>query len=321
LRASVAGTALALLGTPADDIVIAPPHAVLKTSSGKIRRAASREAYERRLAGKREPAAWRGFARFALSLLLARLRRTARKAGAFLYAAYLWTEAGALGCAGLGASLLPSAWRWRALRALMRAGAAVSGLPIAVHGLKNIPAAGPVIIVANHASYIDSLLLFALLPRHARFVAKRELTRKPVLRFLLGAAGAVFVERFDVERGARDARELVRLAAAREALVFFAEGTFTRAPGLMPFHMGAFVAAAETGAPVVPVTLRGTRSILRDGQWLPRWGAIHVSIGPPHTPAGADWGSAARLRDAVRAEILAGCGEPDLAASPAPASM
>jgi 1-acyl-sn-glycerol-3-phosphate acyltransferase len=314
LRASIAGTALALLGTPADDIVIAPPHAVLKTSSGKIRRAASREAYERGLAGKPAPAAWRGLARFALSLLVARLRRTARKAGGFLYAAYLWTAAAALGCAALGASLLPTAWRWPALRALTRALVAASGSPIAVHGLRNIPAAGPVIIVANHASYIDSLFLFALLPRRARFVAKRELTRNPVLRLVLGAAGAVFVERFDVERGTEDTRELMRLAGEGEALVFFAEGTFTRAPGLMPFHMGAFVAAAETGAPVVPLALRGTRSILRDGQWLPRWGAIHVSIGVPQTPAGADWRSAARLRDAVRAEILAACGEPDLAA-------
>jgi 1-acyl-sn-glycerol-3-phosphate acyltransferase len=172
--------------------------------------------------------------------------------------------------------------------------------------------------VANHASYIDSPLLFALLPRRARFVAKRELARHPVVRFVLGAAGVVFVERFDIEQGAQATRDLVHLAGEGEALVFFAEGTFTRAPGLMPFHMGAFVAAAQTGAPVVPLALRGTRSILRDGQWLPRRGAIHVSIGVPQAPSGADWRSAARLRDAVRAEILAACGEPDLVALPAP---
>ena len=318
LRASIAGTALALLGTPADDIVIAPPHAVLKTSSGKIRRAASREAYEHGLAGKRVPAAWRGLTRFALSLLLGRLRRGARRAGAFLYAAYLWTAAGALGCAALGASLLPAAWRWPALRALARALVTASRIPIAIHGLENIPAKGPAIVVANHASYIDSPLLFALLPRRARFVAKRELARHPVVRFVLGAAGVVFVERFDIEQGAETTRDLVHLAGEGEALVFFAEGTFTRAPGLMPFHMGAFVAAAQTGAPVVPLALRGTRSILRDGQWLPRRGAIHVSIGVPQAPSGADWRSAARLRDAVRAEILAACGEPDLVALPAP---
>jgi 1-acyl-sn-glycerol-3-phosphate acyltransferase len=316
LRGKVADTALAILGTPADDVVIAPPHAVLKTSSGKIRRAASREAYERGLAGKREPAAWRGLARFALSLAGARLRRTLRWIGGWLYGAYLWLAAAVLGCVALLAATLPTGPRWRALHALTRAMAAISGLPIAAHGLENVPASGPAILVANHASYVDSPVLFALLARRARFVAKRELARNPVMRFVLRAAGAVFIERFDVERGAEDTRELVRLAREGEMLVFFAEGTFTRAPGLMPFHMGAFVAAAETGAPVVPVALRGTRSVLRDGQWLPRRGAIHLSAAAPRTAEGNDWRSAVRLRDAVRADILALCGEPDLAQTP-----
>jgi len=319
LRASIAAAALALLGTPADDIVIAPPHTVLKTSSGKIRRAASREAYERTLAGGRQPAPWAGLARFTASLLWARVRRAARAAGRFAYAAWLWAAAGMLAFAALGVAILPPRWHWPAMRRLARAMVAASGMPLAVHGLRNIPSSGAVVIVVNHASYVDSPLLLSLLPRRVRFVAKRELAANPVLRLLLRAAGAFFVERFEAERGAEDTRELVRLARAGEALVFFAEGTFTRAPGLLPFHMGAFVAAAESGAPVVPVVMRGTRSILRDGQWLPRRGAIHVSIQPPRVPEAGDWSSAARLRDAVRADVLAACGEPDLAAQPTPA--
>ena len=315
LRERVAGTALALLGTPADDVVIAPPHAVLKTSSGKIRRAASREAYERGLAGKREPAAWRTFARFTLSLVGARARSFARHAGDLAYGAWAWLAASLLGAVALGASLLPSSPRWRSLRALCRAVARMSGIPIAVHGLENVPREGPAILVVNHSSYIDSAVLFSVLPRRVRYVAKRELARNPLTRLLLGAAGAVFIERFDIERGAEDARKLVDLAGAGEMLVFFAEGTFTRAPGLLPFHMGAFVAAAETGAPVVPVAIRGTRSILRDGQWMPRRGAVHVSIGAPRKAESADWRGAAKLRDAVRADVLAACGEPDLASN------
>ena len=316
LRASIADTAIASLGAPADDIVIAPPHTVLKTSSGKIRRAASREAYERGLPRTRIPQAWRALAGYGRSLLLGRLRRDLRVAAQLAYGAYLWTAAAALGLAALPAAALPRSWRWPALHALARALAVASGLPISIHGIENIARAGPLVMVANHASYLDGPLLFALLPRRARFVAKRELAANPVLRFLLRAAGAVFIERFDVERGAEDARVLIDLARAGEALVFFAEGTFTRAPGLMPFHMGAFVASAESGAPVVPVTLRGTRSVLREGQWRPRRVAIHVSIGAPQHPEGGDWRAAARLRESVRAEILARCGEPDLAARP-----
>jgi 1-acyl-sn-glycerol-3-phosphate acyltransferase len=316
LRRTVAETALALLGTPADDVVIAAPHSVLKTSSGKIRRAASREAYELGLAGERERARWRVLVRFTLSLAAARVRRIARGLRTRLYGAYLWIAAAMLGLAALPASLLPARRRGPALRALARAMLAASRLPVAVHGFANLPSTGPAILVANHASYIDSPLLFALLPRRARFVAKRELAANPVMRLVLRSTGAVFVERFDVERGAEDARRLVALAAEGEALVFFAEGTFTRAPGLGPFHMGAFVAAAETGTPVVPIALRGTRSVLRDGQWLPRRSPVHVSIAPARRAQGGDWRAAARLRDAVRADILAGCGEPDLASPP-----
>jgi len=92
----------------------------------------------------------------------------------------------------------------------------------------------------------------------------------------------------------------------------FAEGTFRRMPGLLPFHMGAFVIAAQAGIPVVPVTLRGTRSALREGLWLFRRGRLSLTVSAPIAPSGNDWNAAIQLRDAVRAEILRLCGEPDL---------
>jgi 1-acyl-sn-glycerol-3-phosphate acyltransferase len=97
---------------------------------------------------------------------------------------------------------------------------------------------------------------------------------------------------------------------------FFPEGGFERAPGLAPFHLGAFMAAAEAGLPVVPVALRGTRSILRADQWFPRRGRIVVTVGAPIRPPGTGFEAALRLRDATRAQILAHSGEPDLAAVP-----
>jgi 1-acyl-sn-glycerol-3-phosphate acyltransferase len=97
-------------------------------------------------------------------------------------------------------------------------------------------------------------------------------------------------------------------------LVFFPEGTFTRSPGLMPFRMWAFIVAANTGIPVVPVAICGTRSTLRDGRWWPRRGAITITFGAPLLP-GADafdaFAAAVVLRDAARAHILRHCGEPD----------
>jgi 1-acyl-sn-glycerol-3-phosphate acyltransferase len=75
--------------------------------------------------------------------------------------------------------------------------------------------------------------------------------------------------------------------------------------------MGAFVVAARAGVPVVPVSLQGTRAILRAEQWFPRRGTIRVTVGAPIRPQGSDWGAALALRDATRTQIAQYCGEPD----------
>ena len=102
--------------------------------------------------------------------------------------------------------------------------------------------------------------------------------------------------------------------------MFFAEGTFTRIPGLMPFHLGAFAVAAEAEVPVVPVVIRGTRSILRADSWFPRHGSISIDIGQaihPHdlekTAGKHRWKVAIASRNLCRKFILRHCGEPDLA--------
>jgi 1-acyl-sn-glycerol-3-phosphate acyltransferase len=81
----------------------------------------------------------------------------------------------------------------------------------------------------------------------------------------------------------------------------------------MPFRSGAFQTAAQAQVPVVPIALRGVRSVLRDGTWYLRRAPISVTISNPVSPEGTDWNAAVRLRDRVRGEILRYCGEPDLA--------
>ena len=100
--------------------------------------------------------------------------------------------------------------------------------------------------------------------------------------------------------------------------MYFPEGTLMRAPGLLPFRLGAFDAAAAAQVPVVPVAIRGTRSILRDQSWFPRRGAIAVTVAPAIDPAvisaeagGDAWKAALKLRDLARERILRHCGEPD----------
>jgi 1-acyl-sn-glycerol-3-phosphate acyltransferase len=125
-----------------------------------------------------------------------------------------------------------------------------------------------------------------------------ELDRQFIPRRFLRRIGAVFVERFDKQRGVADARRTVQTVQAGRSLLFFPEGTFARMPGLLPFHMGAFIAAAEAGVPVVPVTIRGTRSLLRADSRFPHRGAMRINVGAPILPVGKDWAAAVKLRDA-----------------------
>jgi 1-acyl-sn-glycerol-3-phosphate acyltransferase len=157
-------------------------------------------------------------------------------------------------------------------------------------------------------------VLIAALPwRNYAFVAKRELADSFISKTLVKGLGAVFVERFDVQRSAEHADELVAAAKSGVSLIVFPEGTLVRHTGLMAFRAGAFQVAAQAGIPVVPVSLRGVRSVLRDETWYPRRSPIAAVFGAPVHPDGSDWNATLRLRDQVRAEILKHCGEPDLA--------
>jgi 1-acyl-sn-glycerol-3-phosphate acyltransferase len=159
---------------------------------------------------------------------------------------------------------------------------------------------------------MDAIVLLAVLPAGARFAAKREFARMPLLAFALRRLGTYFVERVDPARGVEDTRELAAAVRRGETVVFFPEGTFSRAPGLAAFRLGAFAVSAETGAPVVPLVLRGTRSALREHRWLPSRVPVTVGVQPIVMPTGRDWSAAVRLRDQVREVILRHSGEPDL---------
>jgi 1-acyl-sn-glycerol-3-phosphate acyltransferase len=187
------------------------------------------------------------------------------------------------------------------------------GFPVRVRGLEHLPRDHACVLAVNHASYLDPLVLLAVLPGTISFVAKREFAEQFFARVLFRRLGTEFVERFDPQRGVEDTDRVLQAVRQGRSMLFFPEGTFGRAPGLRPFRMGAFVVAAQTGVPLVPMGISGTRSILRSGQWFPRRGAVSVTVGTPIIPQGTDWTTAIALRDTARAQMLQYCGEPDLA--------
>ena len=315
LRAKINARIVDVLGEPPDDIVLAAPHTVLKTSSGKIRRAANRALYEKGdAAGSLIYSAWWPFMRLAWAGARLQLRRIGLLAARSLYAGYVWIVFWALApLTWLMTALLPrpgSAWVIN--HAMARLFVRLSGIPFVVRGLENLPSEMPCVLVANHGSYLDGIVLVAALPQPFSFVAKRELGDHFITRVYLKHIGAQFVERFQFEDSVDGVKRLSQTLHAGQSLIFFPEGTFYRTPGLLAFRMGAFVTAAQADAPLIPVTIRGSRTVLRDENWLPRRGPIQITIGVQTLPDGNDWSAAIKLRNSARAEILRLCGERDV---------
>jgi 1-acyl-sn-glycerol-3-phosphate acyltransferase len=153
------------------------------------------------------------------------------------------------------------------------------GFGFRVEGRGYEPAAGPVIVVSNHLSDLDPLVVGAALRRRVTFMAKHELFEVPGVRWWITACGA-----FSVRRGAPDRQALRTALGILERggiVVMFPEGTRGRDRTLRAPEPGAALLARRTGAALLPVAVLGTDVVLpRDAHRLGR-GRIIVRIGPP----------------------------------------
>jgi 1-acyl-sn-glycerol-3-phosphate acyltransferase len=127
----------------------------------------------------------------------------------------------------------------------------VLGVGLEVRGTP--PGRGPLLLVANHISWLDILVMHAA--RHCRFVAKSDVRRWPLIGTLATGGGTLYIER----ESRRDAMRVVhQMAAAFEGgdiLAVFPEGTTSDGQALLPFHSNLIQAAVATGTPVQPVAL------------------------------------------------------------------
>ena len=233
-----------------------------------------------------------------------------------LYGVYAWLLLAVfVPIALLGAIGMPTlTMRRRSARWVARNFLRCAGIRLALVGAERLPDT-QCVVVANHASYIDGLVMTAILPPRFAYVVKREMDRVPLAGLLLRRLGTEFVERFNRHKGASDARRVLRTATSGQSMVFFPEGTFESAPGVLKFHNGAFATAARAICPVVPVAIRGSRHVMSGHRLSLRPGRIEVSVLTPLAIATADAARgehlAMRLRDQARAMIIAEVGEPD----------
>ena len=235
--------------------------------------------------------------------------------GAFLFAIYAWLAFVLCVFSGiLFALLLPGLERRRRwVSGSARASILLAGMSVSVSGLEKLPQ-GHCIVVANHASNIDGVVLFGYLPPRFAFVIKGEMQNFPGVHFLLRRIGAKFVERFEASGSARDARHLLRAASSGESLAVFPEGTFLHYPGLDRFRAGAFAAAIKGRVPVIPVVISGSRHVMPGGHLLPRHGHMRIELLNPIEPGDPAFENSRDLAELSRQRILEVLDEPDLLA-------
>lgn len=149
-----------------------------------------------------------------------------------------------------------------------------------VEGLENIPATGPLLLVANHLNLVDPPVLGAILPRRIVFMAKEELFRTPVIGSVVSWYGA-----FPVKRGQADRQALRTAVAILEkggVVGMFPEGTRSKTGKMNEAHPGAALLAVLGSAPVLPIAITGTDR-LRSVRALFTRPKITIRIGKPFT--------------------------------------
>lgn len=179
----------------------------------------------------------------------------------------------------------------------------LAGVKVEVEGGELLPAAGGVVYMANHASYLDPPVLLAELPGEIAFVAKRSLFNAPVLGWILRLGGMAPVDRAD-RAGSQDSLAAAALQVQNgRPFLIFPEGTRTRDGGLLPFKKGPFYFAEQAAVPVVAVSLVGTGALMPRGQWRIRPGVVRMRIHPPIVPS--QWRAEPDPRAALAALVRA----------------
>jgi 1-acyl-sn-glycerol-3-phosphate acyltransferase len=193
---------------------------------------------------------------------------------------------------------------YRVTMGIIRAGVRAAGIRVEVTGLENLPPGASCIFLPNHVSNLDPPVVLPVLPGRSSVLLKKELMRIPVL------GTAMRMGRFvPVERGSRREAAKASVEAAAEALrsglhmLIFAEGTRSKDGRLAAFKRGPFYLAMETGAPIVPIVITGTQTMMHKGSAAIRPGVAKVRM------LRAIWPAQYETRDdlmaAVRAAMVA----------------
>jgi 1-acyl-sn-glycerol-3-phosphate acyltransferase len=311
------------LGLPPDRVELIPPGSIPKTSSGKLRRDETKQLYLAGTLRAPKPPAWvqiarlgtRSYVKSAVKAVWEGIRTALEKIYGvyFLVVFILW--------------IVPT---WTVVRlykdhraagrftsAALKVLFALAGIRVKVVGKEYMNTPGAKVYASNHASYFDVLPLMMRLGVPYRFVAKGEVNDMILIGTFLNQMGHLSFNRHDASSRLRQVDEIEEYLKQGESVFVFPEGTFTPEDGVRPFQLGAFRGAVATGAPVIPVSLKGTRRFLRDRTFLPRPTSVTITLSPPIYPRRVVGSTdphhlqeMVKLRDEAREAIARYSGEP-----------
>jgi fatty-acyl-CoA synthase len=311
------------LGLPPDRVELIPPGSIPKTSSGKLRREATKQLYVAGTLAAAKAPAWvqiarlgtGSFLRSAASALLGGIRTGLEKTYGvyFIVVFVLWIVPTCAIVRLFKDHRAAGRFTSAALKLLF----ALTWIRVKVVGKEYMDTPGGKVYASNHVSYFDVLPLMMGLGVPYRFVAKGEVNDMIFIGTFLNKMGHLSFDRHDPNARLRQVDEIEEYLRQGDSVFVFPEGTFTPEEGVRPFQLGAFRGAVATGAPVIPVSLAGTRRFLRDRTILPRPTKVTITLSAPIYPQRAaasgeanDLRAIVRLRDQVREVIARHSGEP-----------
>jgi len=187
-------------------------------------------------------------------------------------------------------------WSWLILT--------TSGIRTRVEGIENLVPHETAIYCANHQSAMDIPILFVHLPVQFRFVAKRALFKLPFLGWHLKRSGHIPVDRERPRGAMRSLDEAAAKIRAGSSVLLFPEGHRSRDGKMLPFKSGSFYLAIQSGVPVVPITLNGTRAVLKPDTYHVRPGQTEMIVHPPIPTNTLTRNDVETLSEKVRAQII-----------------
>lgn len=174
------------------------------------------------------------------------------------------------------------------------------GVRLSVSGVDRVVPTSTSVLCVNHQSHMDIPILLSAIPFQFRFAAKKELFRYPFLGWHLRRSGHVAIDRENPRAALRALRAAAERLGKGGSLLIFPEGRTSVTGELLPFKGGGFLLAKTLDADVVPVTIRGSRAVLRPGTYHVRRGRVSVAVGKPIPSRGF---TASDLAARVREEI------------------